>query len=148
MVNLLYRQMKFLSAAFQHMELVLLLLVEGLFGIIILIIVSCGKPRNRQRGDTMERITKEQVKHVANLSRLELSDDEVVKFAKQLDEIIDYAEQLNELDTDNIVPTAHVLEVKNVMRKDEVRPSIDRDDTFKNAPDHVDGQYKVPRIIE
>ena len=106
------------------------------------------KPRNRQRGDTMERITKEQVKHVANLSRLELSDDEVVKFAKQLDEIIDYAEQLNELDTNNIVPTAHVLEVKNVMRKDEVRPSIDREDTFKNAPDHEDGQYKVPRIIE
>lgn len=96
----------------------------------------------------MERITKERVKHIAHLSRLELSEDEVEKFAKQLDEIIDYAEQLNELDTERIVPTAHVLEVKNVIREDKARPSIAREDTFKNAPDHEDGQFKVPRIIE
>ncbi|MBU9722846.1 MULTISPECIES: Asp-tRNA(Asn)/Glu-tRNA(Gln) amidotransferase subunit GatC [Bacillaceae] len=96
----------------------------------------------------MARITKEKVKHVANLARLEFSEDEMDMFTKQLDDIITYAEQLNELDTTNVKPTSHVLDVINVVREDEVRPSLDREDTLKNAPDHEDGQIKVPSVLE
>ncbi|MDG5785949.1 Asp-tRNA(Asn)/Glu-tRNA(Gln) amidotransferase subunit GatC [Evansella sp. AB-P1] len=96
----------------------------------------------------MERISKEQVKHVANLARLEFSEKEIELFAKQLDDIISYAEQLNELDTENVEPTSHVLDVKNVLREDEVKPSLDQKDVMKNAPDHEDGQFKVPSVLE
>ncbi|MBU9712892.1 Asp-tRNA(Asn)/Glu-tRNA(Gln) amidotransferase subunit GatC [Evansella tamaricis] len=96
----------------------------------------------------MERITKEKVEHVANLARLEFTEKELETFAKQLDDIITYAEQLNELDTTNVVPTSHALDVKNVVREDEIKPSLDRKDTLKNAPDQEDGQVKVPSVIE
>ncbi|RUU70751.1 Asp-tRNA(Asn)/Glu-tRNA(Gln) amidotransferase subunit GatC, partial [Mesorhizobium sp. M7A.F.Ca.MR.362.00.0.0] len=62
----------------------------------------------------MSRITKEEVKHVANLARLAITEDEAEKFQKQLDAIISFAEQLNELDTEGVVPTSHVLDTKNV----------------------------------
>ncbi|MFA9558412.1 Asp-tRNA(Asn)/Glu-tRNA(Gln) amidotransferase subunit GatC [Evansella sp. AB-rgal1] len=96
----------------------------------------------------MARISKEQVTHVANLARLEFSEDEIEMFAKQLDDIISYAEQLNELDTTNVEPTSHVLDIKNVLREDKVRPSLDQKDVMKNAPDHSDGQFKVPSVLE
>ena len=67
----------------------------------------------------MSRISVEQVKHVAHLARLAVTDEEAEKFQKQLDAIITYAEQLNELDTTNVKPTTHVLAMKNVMREDE-----------------------------
>ncbi|WP_099489735.1 Asp-tRNA(Asn)/Glu-tRNA(Gln) amidotransferase subunit GatC, partial [Pseudomonas sp. 2822-15] len=92
--------------------------------------------------------SKDDVKHVANLARLEFTEEEMDKFTQQLDDIIKYAELLNELDTTNVQPTSHVLDVKNVVREDEVRPSLDREDTLKNAPDHEDGQVKVPSVLE
>ncbi|MCT2536815.1 Asp-tRNA(Asn)/Glu-tRNA(Gln) amidotransferase subunit GatC [Aquibacillus koreensis] len=96
----------------------------------------------------MSEISKEQVKHVAHLARLALSDEEVEKMTKQLGDIITYAELLNELDTDNVEPTTHVLELKNVMRKDEPREWIKSEDALKNAPDKKDGQFRVPSILE
>lgn len=96
----------------------------------------------------MSEISKEQVKHVAHLARLALSDEEVEKMAKQLGDIISYAELLNELDTDNVEPTTHVLDLKNVMRKDEPREWIKKEDALKNAPDQKDGQFRVPSILE
>jgi aspartyl-tRNA(Asn)/glutamyl-tRNA(Gln) amidotransferase subunit C len=86
----------------------------------------------------MSRISVDQVKHVANLARLAVTDDEAELFTKQLDAIITYAEQLDELDTTNVKPTSHVLNMKNVMREDVV----------KNAPDHKDGYIRVPTILE
>ncbi|GEN53720.1 Asp-tRNA(Asn)/Glu-tRNA(Gln) amidotransferase subunit GatC [Halobacillus litoralis] len=96
----------------------------------------------------MSRISKEEVKHVANLARLAITEEEATTFTKQLDDIITYAEQLNELDTTGVEPTTHVLDLKNVMRKDEPKKWISQDDALKNAPDKQDGQFKVPSVLE
>ncbi|MCT2343653.1 Asp-tRNA(Asn)/Glu-tRNA(Gln) amidotransferase subunit GatC [Niallia taxi] len=96
----------------------------------------------------MSRITKEEVKHVANLARLAITEEEAEQFQKQLDAIITFAEQLNELDTEGVVPTSHVLDVKNVLREDVAGKGLPIEDVLKNAPEHQDGQIKVPSIIE
>ena len=96
----------------------------------------------------MAEISKDQVKHVAHLARLALSEDEVETMTKQLGDIIKYAELLNELDTENVEPTTHVLDLKNVMRKDEAKKWISKEDALKNAPDQKNGQFRVPSILE
>ncbi|UOQ92027.1 Asp-tRNA(Asn)/Glu-tRNA(Gln) amidotransferase subunit GatC [Halobacillus shinanisalinarum] len=96
----------------------------------------------------MSRISKEEVKHVAHLARLSINEEEANTFTKQLDDIIAYAEQLNELDTEGVEPTTHVLNLQNVMRKDEPLEWIKKEDALKNAPDQQDGQFKVPSILE
>ncbi|ANX10681.1 Asp-tRNA(Asn)/Glu-tRNA(Gln) amidotransferase subunit GatC [Fictibacillus halophilus] len=96
----------------------------------------------------MSRISKDQVKHVAHLARLAVTDEEAELLTEQLDKIIGFAEELNELDTDNVEPTTHVLELKNILREDEVRNSVSVDEAMKNAPAQKDGQFKVPNILE
>jgi len=96
----------------------------------------------------MSRISEDQVKHVAHLARLAITEEEAQKFTKQLDEMITYAEQLNELDTENVEPTSHVLDIRNVMREDVSKPGLPNEEVLKNAPDHQDGQIKVPSIME
>ena len=96
----------------------------------------------------MAEISKEQVKHVAHLARLAVTEEEVEQLTKDLADIIEYAELLNELDTDNVEPTTHVLEMKNVMRKDEARQWISQEEALKNAPDKKDGLFRVPSILE
>ncbi|OOE10154.1 MULTISPECIES: Asp-tRNA(Asn)/Glu-tRNA(Gln) amidotransferase subunit GatC [Fictibacillus] len=96
----------------------------------------------------MSRISKDQVKHVAHLARLAVTDEEAEMLTEQLDKIIGFAEELNELDTDNVEPTTHVLELKNILREDEVRNSVSVDEAMKNAPAQKDGQFKVPNILE
>ncbi len=95
----------------------------------------------------MSRISKDQVKYVANLARLAITEDEAEKFTKQLDAIITFAEQLNELDTENVEPTSHVLEIKNVLREDVSKEGLPREEVLKNAPEEQDGQFKVPAIL-
>jgi len=96
----------------------------------------------------MSRISKEEVKHVAHLARLAITEEEAEKFTQQLDAIISFAEQLNEIDTTNIVPTSHVLEMKNVMREDQAAKGLPVEEVVKNAPDHKDGYIRVPSILE
>ncbi|OIJ13654.1 asparaginyl/glutamyl-tRNA amidotransferase subunit C [Anaerobacillus alkalidiazotrophicus] len=96
----------------------------------------------------MARITKDQVKHVAHLARLSVTEEEVEQFTEQLDKIISFAEQLNELNTEGIEPTTHVLDIKNVLREDVVKESLKNEEVLKNAPDEQDGQVKVPSIME
>ncbi|KJE27520.1 Asp-tRNA(Asn)/Glu-tRNA(Gln) amidotransferase subunit GatC [Geobacillus thermoleovorans] len=96
----------------------------------------------------MSRISIEQVKHVADLARLAITDEEAEMFTKQLDAIITFAEQLNELDTENVPPTSHVLDMRNVMREDVPEPGLPREEVLKNAPDQQDGQFRVPAILE
>lgn len=93
-------------------------------------------------------ITKEDVEYVAALSRLEFSEEEKGNFTKQLNVILEYVNQLNELDTEGIKPAYHVIPVTNVMRKDEVRPSMNSEKVLVNAPETQEGCFKVPRIIE
>lgn len=96
----------------------------------------------------MSRISIEQVKHVANLARLAITEEEANDFKTQLDAIITYAEQLNELNTDHIEPTTHVLKMKNVLREDEPKQGLPIEEVVKNAPDSKDGHIRVPSIIE
>lgn len=96
----------------------------------------------------MSRISIEQVKHVAHLARLAVTEEEAEKFSKHLDAIIEYAELLNELDTDNVEPTTHVLDINNVLREDTARSWLSQEEALKNAPQQKDGQFKVPSIIE
>jgi aspartyl-tRNA(Asn)/glutamyl-tRNA(Gln) amidotransferase subunit C len=96
----------------------------------------------------MSRISEDQVKHVAHLARLAISEEEAVMFTSQLDAIISFAEQLNELDTDHVQPTTHVLPMKNVMREDVAKKGLPVDEVLKNAPDHKNGQIRVPTILE
>ena len=88
------------------------------------------------------------VEHVALLSRLELSEQELDKFTGQLDAILEYIDVLNQVDTSAVEPMAHVLEIRNVMRSDEVQPSLPREAALQNAPDAEDGFFKVPKIVE
>ena len=96
----------------------------------------------------MTKITTDEVKHVAHLARLSITEQEAEKFADQLGSIITFAEQLNELDTTDIEPTTHVLDMKNIMREDISTGGLPREDVLKNAPDHQNGQIKVPTILE
>ncbi|MCU9614325.1 Asp-tRNA(Asn)/Glu-tRNA(Gln) amidotransferase subunit GatC [Caldibacillus lycopersici] len=96
----------------------------------------------------MSRISKDQVKHVAHLARLAFSEEETEKFTTNLDAIIGFAEQLNELDTENVPPTSHVLDMKNIMREDVPTKGLPREEVLKNAPDHQDGMVRVPSILE
>ncbi|MEK4547114.1 Asp-tRNA(Asn)/Glu-tRNA(Gln) amidotransferase subunit GatC [Bacillus sp. FSL L8-0173] len=96
----------------------------------------------------MSRISIEEVKHVAHLARLAITDEEAEMFTEQLDSIISFAEELNEVDTDNVEPTTHVLKMKNVMREDEAGKGLPVEDVMKNAPDYKDGYVRVPSILD
>ena len=93
-------------------------------------------------------IDETQVRRVALLSRLELSDQEVSQFSTQLSAIVEYIEKLNELDTDNVEPLAHCLPVHNVFREDLPRPSLSNAAALANAPDREEEYFKVPKILD
>ena len=89
-------------------------------------------------------IDREQVLHVARLARLRLSDDEVERMAGELSGILDHIEKIGELDLDDVEPTSHVIQVENVLRPDEPRPSLARETALEQAPDPRDGGFGVP----
>lgn len=93
-------------------------------------------------------ITVKDVEHVAALARLELSDEEKTLYTDQLNAILKYAEQLNALDTDGVEPTSHAVPLYNVLREDEVKPSLPLEKVMLNAPEEEDGQFKVPAVLE
>ncbi|MFF2093649.1 MULTISPECIES: Asp-tRNA(Asn)/Glu-tRNA(Gln) amidotransferase subunit GatC [Paenibacillus] len=93
-------------------------------------------------------ITLKDVEHVANLARLELSEQEKEQFTGQLNAILKYAEKLNSLDTEGVAATSHVLPITNVMREDVTKESLPIEKVLLNAPDEEDGQIKVPAVLE
>ena len=93
-------------------------------------------------------ISVEEVKHIAKLARLNFTDDELSKFTKDMSNIVDMANEISSLDTENVKPTAHILENTNVFRKDEVLPSYDREEILKNAPTKESGCISVPKVVE
>lgn len=93
------------------------------------------------------KITLDQVEHLARLARLQFSEEEKKSFLKDLDQILNYVEKINELNTENVEPTSHVLELKNVFRLDDVFQFSDYKEILKNAPSLHDGYYCVPPII-
>ena len=96
----------------------------------------------------MSRLTRADVEHVAQLARLALTDDEIEHFTAQLEMILEHAAQIAALDTHDVPPTAHPLPVVNVLRADEVRPSLPRDEVLAMAPASEDGRFRVPRILD
>jgi aspartyl-tRNA(Asn)/glutamyl-tRNA(Gln) amidotransferase subunit C len=93
-------------------------------------------------------LTRAEVEHIAELAKLGLTEEEIELYRQQLSAILEYAQRLQELDTEAIPPTASVLELQNVMRADEVRPSLPREDVLANAPDVQDGQFRVRAVLE
>jgi aspartyl-tRNA(Asn)/glutamyl-tRNA(Gln) amidotransferase subunit C len=95
-----------------------------------------------------ERIDKVQVRKVAKLSRLALSEAEVKEFTGQLSAILDYMEKMNELDTTDVEPLAHCLPISNVFRADCVKDSLGTERTLANAPQRDEEFFKVPKILD
>jgi aspartyl-tRNA(Asn)/glutamyl-tRNA(Gln) amidotransferase subunit C len=88
------------------------------------------------------------VKYVAHLARIDLSPDEAARLQGQLSDILEYVNQLKQVDVTGVEPTAHAIPVENVIRADEVKPSLGREAVLSNAPSHSDDQFLVPKIIE
>ncbi|MFC1558241.1 Asp-tRNA(Asn)/Glu-tRNA(Gln) amidotransferase subunit GatC [candidate division KSB1 bacterium] len=93
-------------------------------------------------------VTTEDVRKIAQLSKLKFQEEEIEKFTHQMNEILDYMQQLNEINTDDIEPLFHVIEPGNVLRDDTSKPSSPREEILKNAPLKSDEFIIVPRIIE
>ena len=96
----------------------------------------------------MSTITKEQVNHIAHLSRLEIQEDEVDGYIEKLEKVVDLFNELNSVDTENIKPTYHVLDLVNVFREDVAQEGMNREEVLKNSKETEAGQFKVPIIIE
>jgi aspartyl-tRNA(Asn)/glutamyl-tRNA(Gln) amidotransferase subunit C len=92
-------------------------------------------------------VTIHDVEHVAALARLSFTEEEKQKLTAQLNEILHYMELLNTLDTSNVQPLSHVIELQNVFRDDVPRPSLPREEALKNAPAHTEEFFKVPKVI-
>jgi len=93
-------------------------------------------------------LTTEEVRHVAMLARLGLSDEEIETLRPQLAQVLDYINMLNKVDTSQVPPTAQVLSHLNVTREDSPRPSWPPAELLANAPAVEDGFFKVPAVLE
>ena len=93
------------------------------------------------------RITEDDVRHVARLARLDVTDDEVALFAGQLEAVLQHAQDVEALDVADVPPTAHPLPLENVFREDVPRAGLDRDEVLAMAPAAEDGRFRVPRIL-
>ena len=89
-------------------------------------------------------IDRDQVLHVARLARLRLAEDEIDRMSRELSSVLDHIEKISELDLEGVAPTSHVVEIENVLRPDEPRPSWPRDRGLAEAPDAAGGGFRVP----
>ena len=92
-------------------------------------------------------VERKDVEHVALLARLALTEEEIAMYTTELNAVLSFMDKLNELDTSQVSPTTHVLDLQNVFREDEVGQSMAVEDVVANAPEQRDGQFKVPRIL-
>ena len=91
-------------------------------------------------------LSSDDVVHVAHLARLDLTDEEIELFTAQLRTVLDHAADLASLDLSHLKPSSHPIVLENVLRADEPRPSLDRDEVLAVAPDVEDYRFRVPRI--
>lgn len=94
------------------------------------------------------KISEQDIKTVASLSRLRIREEEADDVIFQLNKILTYVENLQAIDTTNIEPTTYALPMQNVFREDKVKPSLARELALSNAPLKDDGYFKVPRVLE
>lgn len=95
-----------------------------------------------------ETVSKQDVLHIATLARLRFDDDQAERFKNDLNNILGYIDKLNELNTDNIEPTSHALDVYTVTREDRAQSSLSNEDALMNAPEAENGSFRVPKVIE
>lgn len=93
-------------------------------------------------------LTRDEIQRVAVLARLKLSDAELDSLTSELAQILGHMDQLNELDTEDVEPLVHAIELKNVFRADEVRESLPREEALANAPKSDGRFFQVPQILE
>ena len=94
-----------------------------------------------------QHLTPDQVRHVAKLSRLALSDEKLSKLTGQLESILHYIDKLAEVETSGVEPMAHALPVHNVFRLDTAAPGLPLEEVLKNAPETDGPFFKVPKVI-
>jgi aspartyl-tRNA(Asn)/glutamyl-tRNA(Gln) amidotransferase subunit C len=94
------------------------------------------------------KVTRETIEHVANLARLNLTENEKQRLSSEMEDIISYVDKLNQLDTAAVKPMEHVIPISNVLREDVVRESFEREKILTNAPVQEDGCFKVPKVVE
>ncbi|MCA9602156.1 MAG: Asp-tRNA(Asn)/Glu-tRNA(Gln) amidotransferase subunit GatC [Myxococcales bacterium] len=94
------------------------------------------------------RISLDEVRHVARLARIALSEDEVVRLQRELDPVLDYVAALSAVDVDGVPPTMHVQDMPAELRADAVEPMLDRDVALAQAPSPEDGAFAVPKVLE
>ena len=94
-----------------------------------------------------KRLTRDEVAHVAGLARLDLTEDELDLFTEQLATVLDHAADVASLDLEGVPLTAHAMSVTNVLRPDEPRPVLDRDEVLSQAPAVEDHRFRVPSIL-
>ena len=94
------------------------------------------------------RLELETVEHIAALARVGLTPDEMERMRDQLSAVLDHISMLQEVNTDDILPTAQVIQQQNVMRDDVVRPSLAREQILLNAPDQEDGYLRVNAVLD
>jgi aspartyl-tRNA(Asn)/glutamyl-tRNA(Gln) amidotransferase subunit C len=93
-------------------------------------------------------VTMKDVEHIAKLAKLNFTEDEKADFTRQFNEILSFMEKLNELDTSNVEPLSHVIELQNVLREDKAKESLSTENALKNAPSHTEQFFKVPKVID
>lgn len=93
-------------------------------------------------------LTPEEVRHIARLARVGLSEEDVTRFQDQLSQILDYFQRLQEVETEKVPPTAHTLAMHNVMRDDEPKSSFDQADILANAPQREEDHFRVRAVLE
>ncbi|MEZ4728081.1 MAG: Asp-tRNA(Asn)/Glu-tRNA(Gln) amidotransferase subunit GatC [Caldilineaceae bacterium] len=94
------------------------------------------------------KLTTNEVRHVAELAKLALTEEEIAQYTEQLSAILDYATRLQEVDTSNVPPTPYILPLTNVMREDEPAPCLTNEEALANAPDHDAGFFRVRAVFE
>ena len=94
------------------------------------------------------KLSSQEVEYVANLARLEISDEEKEKFTSQLNDILLYIDKLNKLDTEGVVPMSHAIAVTNAFREDKIADSLGTEKSLANAPDARGEFFRVPKVIE
>lgn len=94
------------------------------------------------------RLTREEVEHIANLAKLDLSEAEKALYSEQLSSILDYVARLQELDTSQVPPTSSVLPPRSVLRPDEVQPGLTLEMLLENAPQVEQDQFRIPPVFE
>jgi aspartyl-tRNA(Asn)/glutamyl-tRNA(Gln) amidotransferase subunit C len=93
-------------------------------------------------------VSEKDVQYIANLARLQVTNDEAKSYAKDMSSILEYMELLNEVDTSNVKPLEHVIDLDSRFRKDEAKEPLSHEDALKNAPDADSDYFRVPKVIE